>query len=464
MSLLKNNSVGSTPNFSGFNGGFQQGVKATNSLINSGERGYDRHRKNQALDAMGKAWASGEPAQFDAAMSAFPEYIGQMQKQMGIRDDQHRKELGSMTAKLHGLLNADDTEGAKALVQQNASLFDKEGPYSAQGVAGMIDSGDEKALQRLDNWAQSTTLGSLTPLEIIKEGDAQQRFNLDRQRMAQNYDLGQRRLAQNFSLAQQRIGMQGARLGEMQRYHDLMLNRGTPGEREWSFFNGLSPEEKQQYLSMKRGPGAGGGLIGGFQNVKLSNGQTLQIDPKVHGAGSNAFYQGRDGQGNLVNVPVSSVVTPISSSEAAGQEGMNNDLSKILSANQDDLDHITGFARGGGTGSMPVGADTYTGYKGGTARDVYNAANRIQGNMQNKGIAAAKSMGASGINTVAEAKLYFQSMPQLDYSSPEALVSSAENIKKYTDEFNHQHGIDYSGTGGKKSVSQMSDAELLKDL
>jgi hypothetical protein len=213
MGLLSKNSAGGVPNFSGFNGGMQQGIKNTNSLINSGERGYDRHRKNQALDAMGKAWASGDPAQLNAAMGAFPEYIGQMQKQMGVRDDQHRKDLGSMTARLHGLLNAGDTEGAKALVGQNANLFDKEGPYSAQGVSDMIDGGDPKKLKLLDNWAQSTTMGTLTPLEIIKEGDSQQRFGLDQQRINNQLQLGQER---------NQLGW--ANHNERQQYHDQMLN------------------------------------------------------------------------------------------------------------------------------------------------------------------------------------------------------------------------------------------------
>lgn len=213
MGLLSKNSAGGVPSFSDFNGGFQQGQKAANSLINTGERGYDRNRKIQARDAIGKAWASGDPGQLDAAMGAFPEYIGDMQKQMGIRDDQHRKDLGSMTARLHGLLNAGDTEGAKALVHQNANLFDKEGPYSAQGVADMIDSGDQKKLKRLDNWAQSTTMGTLTPLEIIKEGDAQQRFGLDQQRINNQFQLGQDR---------NRLGW--ANHSERQQYHNQMLN------------------------------------------------------------------------------------------------------------------------------------------------------------------------------------------------------------------------------------------------
>jgi hypothetical protein len=381
----------------------------------------------------------------------FPEYIPKMQKQMGIRDDRHRLDMGSMTAKLHGLLSAGDAEGAKALVQQNANLFDKEGPYSAQGVAGMIDSGDEKTLQRLDNWAQSTTMGTLTPLEIIREGDMQQRLGLDAQRLAQNYDLGQRR-----------IGLGYQRLNEMSEYRQEILNRGTPSMRDFEFFRSLSPEQQGQYQALHGGRGLGGGGSGssfgaGLRPVQLSNGNNVQIDPKVHGAGANAFYQGLDANGNIIDVPISSVTTPISATQQAGKTALNDDLNTIDGASNEDLEHITGYMRGGGVGEMPLGADAYTGYKGGIARDTYSAAKRIQGNMQNKGIAAAKSMGASGINTVAEAKMYFQSMPQLDFSSPDELKKSVGVIKDYTRNYNAEHDVSYPGGKGGGGTSNPNE-------
>lgn len=224
MGLLSKNSGMGSPDFSGFSGGgMQQGIKATDSLIKTGERGYDRHRQQMARDAIGKAWASGDPAQLDAAMGAYPEYIKQMQKQMGIRDDMHRKDLGSMSYKLHSLLSAGDTEGAKALVQQNAHLFDKEGPYSAQGVAGMIDSGDDKTLQHLDNWAQATTIGALTPLEIAKEGDAQQRFKLDEQRSRWNHEDRMRGQDLNNQFRWANLGERKNWHNEMSGFHDRML-------------------------------------------------------------------------------------------------------------------------------------------------------------------------------------------------------------------------------------------------
>lgn len=219
MGLLSNHtSAGSVPGLSAFNEGGEEGLHNAQSLIKMNEQGYDRHRLIQARDTIGQAWASGDPAKLDAAMRMFPEYIPQMQKQMGIRDDRHRLDVGSMTAKLHGLLSAGDTDGAKALVHQNANLFDKEGPYSAQGVAGMIDSGDDKTLQRLDSWAQSTTMGTLTPLEIIKEGDVQQRFGLDQQRINNQLQLGQER---------NQLGW--ANYGERQHWHNGMLELRQQG-------------------------------------------------------------------------------------------------------------------------------------------------------------------------------------------------------------------------------------------
>ncbi|MDX9413029.1 DNA transfer protein, partial [Salmonella enterica] len=49
---------------------------------------------------------------------------------------------------------------------------------------------------------------------------------------------------------------------------------------------------------------------------------------------------------------------------------------------------------------------------------------------------------ASGINTIAEAKMYFQGMPQVDYSSPEAMQQSIREIQEYTNNYNQQYNVD----------------------
>lgn len=99
-----------------------------------------------------------------------------------------------------------------------------------------------------------------------------------------------------------------------------------------------------------------------------------------------------------------------------------------------------------GNGSPSWDAEVRSRLGGGEQRQLFNATKRIQGKMQNQGIAAARDMGASGINTVAEAKMYFQGMPQVDYSSPEAMQQSLRDIQQYTDNYNQQYSVDV-GTG-----------------
>ncbi len=74
--------------------------------------------------------------------------------------------------------------------------------------------------------------------------------------------------------------------------------------------------------------------------------------------------------------------------------------------------------------------------------------------MQNQGIAAARDMGASGINTVAEAKMYFQGMPQVDYSSPEAMQQSLRDIQQYTNDYNQQYSVNVGNAGAKSQPSR----------
>ncbi|EIH1265674.1 hypothetical protein LLL17_004304 [Salmonella enterica] len=82
-------------------------------------------------------------------------------------------------------------------------------------------------------------------------------------------------------------------------------------------------------------------------------------------------------------------------------------------------------------------------------RQAFNAATRIEGNMQNMGIAAATQMGASGINTEAEAERYFKSMPRLDKSSPDALKASVNAIQAYTQNYNSKK----AATAGAKPAA-----------
>ncbi len=175
------------------------------------------------------------------------------------------------------------------------------------------------------------------------------------------------------------------------------------------------------------------------RTVQLSDGRTVTVGGKLHGAGANAFYEGIDNEGNMVRVPAGSIAAPATSAASAQNYAMKKDLDAISGASIDDLGFMTGIT--GSSGSPALGADIRSRASGGDQRKLYNAAQRIQGKMQNQGIAAARDMGASGINTVAEAKLYFQGMPQVDFSSPEALQQSMRDIQQYTDNYNQQYNV-----------------------
>ncbi|EAT6024106.1 DNA transfer protein, partial [Salmonella enterica] len=188
----------------------------------------------------------------------------------------------------------------------------------------------------------------------------------------------------------------------------------------------------------------------GNRVVQLADGRTVSVGGKLHGAGANAFYEGIDDNGNMVRVPASAIAAPPTSAASAQNYAMKKDIDALSSASAEDLGFMTGVT--GSSGAPALGADIRSRASGGDQRKLYNAAQRVQGKMQNQGIAAARDMGASGINTVAEAKMYFQGMPQVDYSSPEALQQSMRDIQQYTDNYNQQYSVEV-GNGGAQTQS-----------
>lgn len=156
----------------------------------------------------------------------------------------------------------------------------------------------------------------------------------------------------------------------------------------------------------------------------------------------------------MVRVPASSIAAPATSAANAQNYEMKKDLDAISGASIDDLGFMTGIT--GSSGSFALGADIRSRASGGDQRRLYNAAQRIMGKMQNQGIAAARDMGASGINTEAEANRYFQGMPKPDFSSPEALQQSMRDIQQYTDNYNQQYNVNV----GKPQRKQSQPAQV----
>lgn len=97
--------------------------------------------------------------------------------------------------------------------------------------------------------------------------------------------------------------------------------------------------------------------------------------------------------------------------------------------------YITGVT--GDQGEAPLTSNILTKVAGSdTDRAVKVAADRIDASMTNMGVAEAKAMGASGINTIAEVKQFAASMPKLDRSSTKALQASIKKIDTYVQAWN----------------------------
>ncbi|EIY6939376.1 phage DNA ejection protein [Escherichia coli] len=365
-----------------------------------------QERKAAFQKGYADAYASGDREQMRNLITAFPEEFEEVRKGMGYVDDAQRDDFGNL-----------------ALKAQVASSL---GP----GAFGRFMMDNEKEMRRLG-----------IPPETIAE-------------MQVNDPQGFQHFAGNLALFS---------LGH-EKYFDIkdrMEGRRLEGERNQLTARGQDITMRGQDLSAataRRGQDLAmqrasmkGAVGNNERTVQLADGRTVTVGGKLHGAGANAFYEGIDNEGNMVRVPAGSIAAPATSAASAQNYAMKKDLDAISGASIDDLGFMAGIT--GSSGSPALGADIRSRASGGDQRKLYNAAQRIQGKMQNQGIAAARDMGASGINTVAEAKMYFQGMPQVDFSSPEALQQSMRDIQQYTDNYNQQYNVNV-GNGGKKSSMQ----------
>ncbi|PSY30847.1 phage DNA ejection protein [Escherichia coli] len=353
-----------------------------------------QERKAAFQKGYADAYASGDREQMRNLITAFPEEFEEVRKGMGYVDDAQRDDFGNL-----------------ALKAQVASSL---GP----GAFGRFMMDNEKEMRRLG-----------IPPETIAEMQVNDPQGF--QHFAGNLALFSLGHEKYFDIKDQMAGREidRGRLAET-------IRSNQAGEALTA--RGQNITMRGQDLSMQRASMKG--VVGNNERtVQLADGRTVTVGGKLHGAGANAFYEGIDNEGNMVRVPAGSIAAPATSAASAQNYAMKKDLDAISGASIDDLGFMTGIT--GSSGSPALGADIRSRASGGDQRKLYNAAQRIQGKMQNQGIAAARDMGASGINTVAEAKMYFQGMPQVDFSSPEALQQSMRDIQQYTDNYNQQYNV-----------------------
>lgn len=406
---------------SGANNPVLQGLQGLYGVAQMYQADQQAQRQQEFFQKYGTARAAGDTASMRQLFAEYPEMNEQIGKGMeGISADT-RESLGNVAANFRMAVNAGTGD---QFVAKNAAELMRLGidPKEAQRLA----KADPKGAVEL---ADTIGMSALTPekyFDVI--GDKENRKVTMR--------------GQDITAEGNRLSAETARRGQ-----DISAATARRGQDI-----SASTTRRGQDMAMRRSMSSGGGE--GERTVQLSDGRTVGIVGKVHGAGANAYYEGIDNNGNTVRVPANSIAAPASSSASATNYAMKKDIDAILNADPEQLDFMTGVS--GGVGTPAVGADYRSRWNGKEQRQFYTAAQRVQGRMQNQGIAAARDMGASGINTVAEAKMYFQGMPQMDYSSPDAMKQSLMEIQEYTNNYNQQYNAD---VGGSKPSSKQQPAQ-----
>lgn len=394
-----------------------QGLGAVGRAIQQNEAAQ---RLSDFQKAFGQAYAAGDRDALRQLAATNPDQIETIRQGMGFVDADRNQAMGDMSARL----NIAAAQGPEAVIRELATH---------QNTLQQIGVSPEQAWQTYqqspEGFTQLTDLIGMHAVGPEKYFDIQDKLTgreIDRGRLAETIRSNQAGEAltargQNITMRGQDLSASTARRGQ-----DLAMQREST--------RGIAGNDER--------------------TVQLSDGRTVTVGGKLHGAGANAFYEGIDNEGNMVRVPASSIAAPATSSASAQNYAMKKDIDAIANADASALDFMTGMT--GGAGNPAIGADVRSRLTGKEQRQLYNSAQRIQGRMQNQGVAAARDMGASGINTVAEAKMYFQGMPQVDYSSPEAMQQSIREIQEYTNNYNQQYNVNV----GKSQRQQSQPAQV----
>ncbi|EAV4983859.1 DNA transfer protein [Salmonella enterica] len=383
---------------------------------------YNQEQQQKALNAFtqvhANAWATGDNSGLIKFAQENPAFVTQAQQAFSGLNEQQRNDMGDLAMRANVALSQ-GPEAYSKFITDNKDRLNRVGA----NPDWMIQTGVQNP-EQLSHMLTTMTLGAVGPDKMLDYQDKMAGREIDRGRLAET--IRSNKAGEGLQARGQNITMRG---------QDMSASTARRG----------------QDLAMQRANAKTIAVGDGNRIVQLSDGRTVNVGGKLHGAGENAFYEGIDDNGNMVRVPASAITAPPTSAASAQNYAMKKDIDAIANADASALDFMTGMT--GGAGNPAVGADVRSRLTGKEQRQLYNSAQRIQGRMQNQGVAAARDMGASGINTIAEAKMYFQGMPQVDYSSPEAMQQSIREIQEYTNNYNQQYNVDV-GNGGQKLSRQ----------
>lgn len=388
-----------------------QALQGIGSVMDIYKQQDQQHRQQEFQQAYGKAYASGDRNAMRQLAAQYPDQVDAVRNGMKFVDEDQRSTVGNLAAAAR--LAATSPEAMGAWLQNNAADLQRAG-LDPKEVAQTYQQNPQQFGEFVDHLG----MAALGPVDYFNAQDKIVGQALNRDKL-------------NETIRSNQAGETNTRRGQ-----DISA----------------STARRAQDMAMQRASMKGGAQGNGDRTVQLADGRTVNVGGKLHGAGANAFYEGIDNDGNMVRVPASAIAAPATSAASAQNSAMSKDMNAILEAPADKLNFMTGMTGGNGTPSWD--AEARSRWSGGEQRQLFNATKRIQGKMQNQGIAAARDMGASGINTVAEAKMYFQGMPQVDYSSPEAMQQSLRDIQQYTNDYNQQYSVNVGNAGAKSQQSR----------
>ncbi|KZQ38553.1 DNA transfer protein [Enterobacter genomosp. O] len=394
-----------------------QALQGIGSVMDIYKQQEQAQRQKQFQQAYGQAYASGDRNAMRQLAAQFPDQVDAVRNGMKFVDEDQRATVGNLAAAAR--LAATSPEAMGAWLQNNAADLQRVGLDPAE-----VAQTYQQNPQQFGEFVDHLGMAALGPVDYFNAQDKIVSQALNRDKL--NETIRSNQAGESLTARGQDITARG---------QDISAATARRG----------------QDMAMER---ANAKAVGsdGKRVVQLSDGRTVNVGGKLHGAGANAFYEGIDDNGNMVRVPASAIAAPPTSAASAQNYAMAKDLNSILNAPADKLDFMTGVT--GGNGSPSWDAEVRSRLGGGEQRQLFNATKRIQGKMQNQGIAAARDMGASGINTVPEAKMYFQGMPQVDYSSPEAMQQSLRDIQQYTDQYNQQYSVNVGNRGAQSQSSR----------
>lgn len=388
-----------------------QALQGIGSVMDIYKQQDQQQRQHEFQQAYGKAYASGDRNAMRQLAAQYPDQVDAVRNGMKFVDEDQRSTVGNLAAAAR--LAATSPEAMGAWLQNNAADLQRVG-LDPKEVAQTYQQNPQQFGEFVDHLG----MAALGPVDYFNAQDKIVGQALNRDKL-------------NETIRSNQAGESNTRRGQ-----DISA----------------STARRAQDMAMQRASMKGGAQANGDRTVQLADGRTVNVGGKLHGAGANAFYEGIDNDGNMVRVPASAIAAPATSAASAQNSAMSKDMNAILEAPADKLNFMTGMTGGNGTPSWD--AEARSRWSGGEQRQLFNATKRIQGKMQNQGIAAARDMGASGINTVAEAKMYFQGMPQVDYSSPEAMQQSLRDIQQYTNDYNQQYSVNVGNAGAKSQPSR----------